>query len=63
MFTAAQWEEVRQRALAVHALRVLRVPPLLLSLNHDYGIVHQEQHRCIASPSQPDPPLCSPRLY
>ena len=62
MLAAAQWGEVRHRALAVHARRDSHVPALL-SLDREHGILHQEQHRCISSPSQTDPPLCSPRLY
>ena len=62
MLAAAQWGEVRQRTLAVHARKFLRVPAVL-SMDREYGIFHQEQHRCISSPSQPDPPLCSPRVY
>ena len=62
MLAAAQWGKVRQIALAVHALRLLRVPALL-SLDREYGIFHQELHRCISSSSQPDPPRWSPPLY
>ena len=57
----AQWGEVRPSALAVHALSFSHVS--LLSLDREYSIFYQEQHRCISSPSQTDPPLYSPRLY
>ena len=57
MFAAAlqQWGKIGHTALAVHALTFPSVPALL-SLNREYGIFHQEQHRSISSPSQTDPP-------
>jgi len=55
-----QWEEVEHTPPA--ALTVSSVPALL-ALDREYGIFYQEQHRCISSPSQTDPPLSSPSFY
>lgn len=50
-----QWGKVGHTALAVQALTFPSVPALL-SLDREYGIFHQEQHRFVSSPSQTDPP-------
>ena len=50
-----QWRKVGHTALAVRLLTFPSVPALL-TLNREYGIFHQELHRCTSSSSQTDPP-------